>query len=258
MKAQDGSIGSPCLAYQDVVTYEDTIRDELAKAPADRRRLTLAGFVARLLSFPLFRGVGFTLDLFRQALFTNLLEATVAPTRMTMKSLEQPLDVVRSKGKYVWGDQFWNFLNTLGAYLDNNTIDDPEVESFEEEAVLLITFHQAKGLEFDHVYVAGTGRDIDLAPALRTKLFSGETVKFRLDGDTLKTEDQDTNRLATADREREVYVAMTRAKKTLTILDDPNASVNYMSLNPGIVALFSKKKSRWYAGSTTVTVLEAQ
>src|ERR1044071_9996830 len=177
MKAQDGSIGAPCAAHREVFNYVDTIRDALAKAPATGRRLTLAGFVARLLSFPLFRNGAFTIDLFRQALFTNLLEATVAPTRTTMKSLEQPLDVVRTKGKYVWGDQFWSFLNTLGAYLDNNTIDDPEVESFEEDAVLLITFHQAKGLEFDHVYVAGTGRDVDLAPALRTKLFSGDTVK---------------------------------------------------------------------------------
>ena len=258
MKAQNGGIGSPCAAHRDAVRYVDAIRDELAKASTTGRRLTLAGFVARLLSFPLFRNVGFTLNLFRQALFTNLLEATVAPTRTTMKSLEQPLDVVRSKGKYVWGDQFWNFLNTLGAYLDNNTIDDPEVESFEEDAVLLITFHQAKGLEFDHVYVAGTGRDIDLAPALRTKLFSGEAVSFALDGDTLKTGDQDTNRLAAADREREVYVAMTRAKKTLTILDDTNASINYMSLNPGIAALFPKKKSRFYPGSSTVNVLGAQ
>jgi len=258
MKAQGGGIGSPCSAHRDVVTYVDMIRDTLAKAPTTGRRLTLAGFVARLLSFPLFRNAGFTLDLFRQALFTQLLEATVAPTRTTMKSLEQPLDVVRSKGKFAWADQFWNFLNTLGAYLDNNTIDDPEVESFEEDAVLLITFHQAKGLEFDHVYVAGTGRDIDLAPALRTKLFSGEAVTFALHGDKLKTEDRDTNRLATADREREVYVAMTRAKRTLTILDDPNASMNYMSLNAGIAALFPKKKSHLYAGSSTVNVVEAQ
>jgi hypothetical protein len=51
---------------------------------------------------------------------------------------------------------------------------------------------------------------------------------------------------------------MTRAKKTLTILDDPNAAINYMSLNLGIAALFPKKKSQLYAGSSTVNILEAQ
>jgi ATP-dependent DNA helicase UvrD/PcrA len=192
------------------------------------RRLSLTGFAARLLSFPLFRNVGFTIDLFREALFTELLDATVAPTRTTMKSLEQPLDVIRVKGKYVWGDQFWSFLNTLGAYLDNNAIDDPEVESFEEDPVLLVTFHQAKGLEFDHVYVGGTGRDVDIAPALRTKFFSGEAVHFSLNGDRLSTADKETTDLALADREREVYVAITRAKKTLTLLYDPDATINYM------------------------------
>jgi superfamily I DNA/RNA helicase len=90
--------------------------------------------------------------------------------------------------------------------------------------VLLLTFHQTKGLEFDHVYVAGTGRAPDLGPALRTKLFSGDIPKYRVDG-TLSTRDMQVGDLALADRDREVYVAITRAKKSLTLLCDPKADL---------------------------------
>lgn len=256
MKANGGSIGTPCAAHKDVVAYVDKVREALIKCPLARRRLSLVGLVARLLSFPLFRDVGFTIKLFREALFTQLLEATVAPTRTSKKSLEQPLDVARVNGKYVWGDQYWSFLNTFGAFLDNHAIDDPEVESFEEDAVLLITFHQAKGLEFDHVYVGATGRNIDVAPALRTKLFSGEPVRFSLKTDGIETHDKTSQDFALADREREVYVAITRAKKTLTVLHDPSAEINYMALNPGIEKVFHGAKTTACPGFKAVTIAE--
>ena len=75
-----------------------------------------------------------------------------------MQPLDAPLKVEQQGSKYVWEARYWSFLNVFGSYLDNANLDDPEVEAFEEDAVLLLTFHQAKGLEFDHVYVAGTGR----------------------------------------------------------------------------------------------------
>src|SRR5262249_7246407 len=150
------------------------------------------------------------------------MEANIAPTRLTRDSLDQPLEAKLEEGKRVWPNRFWSLLNVFGAYLGNAPLDDPEVESFEEDAVLMLTFHQAKGLEFDHVYVAGTGREPDLGPTLRTKLFSGEVPKYRVDG-TLTTQDKTITKLALADRDREVYVAMTRAKKELTILHDPNS-----------------------------------
>src|SRR5262249_19040991 len=153
----------------------DNLRDGLTQATEAHRsdpakpppRLTLAGLVPRLLSFDRYRNSGFTESLFRQALFTALLESHTAPTRRSMDPLDQPLEVWRVGSKYVWPNRYWNFLNVFGSYLQNASIDDPEVEAFEEDAVLLLTFHQSKGLEFDHVYVAGTGRTVDVSPALR-------------------------------------------------------------------------------------------
>ena len=116
--------------------------------------------MARLLPFPQFRGVGFTADLFREALFTQLLEANIAPTRRTQASLDQPLAPTRNPaGKVVWPDGLWSFLRLFGALIQETDLDDIEDDAFAEYAVALLTFHQAKGLEFDHVYVGVTGRE---------------------------------------------------------------------------------------------------
>src|SRR5262249_8635118 len=152
-----GDIGAPHPDRAPLVQFVSNIRTEIAKAcSAGRRpRLTPAGFVSRLLAHPYFRNCGFTPALFRQALFTELLEANIAPTRLTRRSLDQPLEVYTRNKRYQWDDRYWQLLNVFGAYLKDAPIDDPEVESFEEDAVLMLTFHQTKGLEFDHVYVAG-------------------------------------------------------------------------------------------------------
>jgi ATP-dependent exoDNAse (exonuclease V) beta subunit len=185
-----------------------------------------------------------------------LLESNIAPTRLSMRSLDQPLELKLIGGKVQWEDRFWSLLNVFGAYLDNAPLDDPEVESFEEDAVLMLTFHQGKGLEFDHVYVAGIGRAPDYGPALRTKLFSGQVAKYAHGPDGLKTTDKAIQELATADRDREVYVAMTRAKHHLTILHDDKASANYMAPNPGIEPLFAKASAKTYPKQKAVRVRE--
>jgi DNA helicase-2/ATP-dependent DNA helicase PcrA len=258
LKGEGGDIGSPAPNRADIVQFLDRIRSALVKFPSGKRgRLTVAGLVSRLLTFPLFRNAGFTVDLFRQALFTQLLEANIAPTRLTMKSLDQPLEASEVKGKIVWDDRFWSFLNHFGAYLDNNSPDDLEVEAFEEGAVLMITFHQAKGLEFDHVYVAGAGREIDIAPALRTQLFSGERIPFKVGTNGVATSNAHTNQLAAGDREREVYVAITRAKQSLTILHDAVHPELYMKMNPAIQAVFKGATEKRHNAQKSVTVMEA-
>lgn len=258
-KGNGGAIGAPHRDRVSLVQCVDQVRDELVRASAAGRRprLTLAGFVARLLADPFFRRSGFTLNLFRQAMFTSLLEANIAPTRLSAESLDQPLECTAVAGKFVWPGRFWELLSHFGGYLDNAKIDDPEVEAFEENAVLMITFHQAKGLEFDHVYVAGTGRSRDVSPALRTRLFSGEPVPYTIDtSGAVQTSDNDTIELATADREREVYVALTRAKQTLTIISDPNSSAPFMALNPAIAALFANVQSKPHVDVPAVSVKE--
>jgi DNA helicase-2/ATP-dependent DNA helicase PcrA len=261
----DGDITRPGPATRPFLDYLDQLRNLLAQATEANRadsskppRLILAGLVARLLSFDRYRNSGFTESLFRQALFTELLESHTAPTRRSMDPLDHPLEVVRAGGKYVWPARYWNFLNVFGSYLDNASIDDPEVEAFEEDAVLLLTFHQSKGLEFDHVYVAGTGRPVDVSPALRTKQFSGEAVNYAVDLTTggVTCKDAEVNRLALADREREVYVALTRAKKHLTVLFDPSHEREFLTLNPEIENLFEGAAVTAHPRFTDVEVLE--
>jgi DNA helicase-2/ATP-dependent DNA helicase PcrA len=244
LKLDGGDIGSPHPQRAPLFQLADTVRADIARVrgSGSKPRLTLAGFISRLLAFPYFRNCGFSPSLFRQALFTELVEANVAPTRLTRQSLDQPLEVGFVKGKYEWADRFWSLLNVFGAYLSNAAVDDPEVEAFEQDAILMLTFHQTKGLEFDHVYVAGTGRAPDFGPALRTKLFSGEAPKYVV-APRLSTRNSAVVTLALADRDREVYVALTRAKKTLTLLSDPRAE-SYMLLNPAISKLFRNAKRK--------------
>lgn len=256
-KGDGGKIDDAIPVRKTVLNFVDDIRNNLVNAYASGRhpRLTLAGLVARLLCLPFFRKSGFTPTLFRQALFTQLLEANIAATRLTNQSLDLPLEVSKVKGKFVWPERFWNLLSVFGAFLDRSSLDDLEVDTFEQDAVLMLTFHQGKGLEFDHVFVGGTGRAIDVAPALRTRIFSGEAVKFKVDSNGAAiTKNQKVLDLAEADRDREVYVAMTRAKKTLTILHDPSAQLSYMPLNPTIEAMFKNVhgvKSKIFPALTT-------
>ena len=112
----------------------------------------------------------------------------------------------------------WQFLTVLGPLVTGYDFDDEEVDAFAEHAVAIMTFHQAKGLEFDHVYVGLTGRDANPHAVLRTMLFSGNTPDYRLGNNgQLVTNDSEVARLAAADRDREVYVATTRARDRLTI-----------------------------------------
>ncbi|UCF80385.1 MAG: ATP-dependent helicase [Acidobacteriota bacterium] len=249
-------IGPTPTDRQPLLRLIDDIRANLA-APNRRRqpRLTLAGLVYRLLSRPFFRNSGFTMEMFRQALFTQLMEANIAPTRLTRDSIDQPLEVSMQGNKYVWPDRFWDFLGYFGALVGSAGMDDLEVESFEDNAVLLITFHQAKGLEFDHVYVAGMGRTPDITPVLRTKLFSGENTRYRIVNGIATTRIKIVKQLSEADREREVYVAMTRARQSLTLLNDP-AGFAYMNENQAINQLFQQRSGSPHPDVSTVIVKE--
>lgn len=240
VKHGTGRIGAPAPDRKRLTDYLDTIRTELVNAGGNAR-LTLAGLIARLLADPLFRGSGFTPDMFRQALFTQLYEANVAPTRLTMKSLDNPLAPTTNGGKVVWDDALWSLLHGFGGYLEHVSVEDIEVEAFEQDAILMMTHHRAKGLEFDHVVAAGLGREPDHGPALRTRLFSGETIPYLVTDTSVETSDPDTVRLARADREREAYVALSRAKATLTILNDTNDPPPMLLPNPAVHALFNGK-----------------
>jgi DNA helicase-2/ATP-dependent DNA helicase PcrA len=261
-RGSTAGIRNPDPAIAPLLAYLDRLRGDLVTATTahERRpleapapRLTLSGVVARLLSFPQFRGVGFTADLFREALFTQLLEANIAPTRRTQSSLDQPLAPTRSlSGKIVWPDEMWTFLGLFGALIQETDLDDIEDDAFAEYAVALLTFHQAKGLEFDHVYIGVTGREPYPHSVLQTMVFSGEAVPYWVDsGGQPRCNDPAVSELALADRERELYVALTRAKRRLTIIYDPNDKRPLCSLNPVLKGLFADLQAEAPADGVT-------
>lgn len=259
VKADGGQIGQPVGDRAELLSFLDTIRANLvaANAPKDRPKLTLSGLIARILSFPRYRSSAYSQDLFRQAMFTSLLEANIAPTRMSRNSLDLPLIPSQgTNGKIVWPDQYWQLLNTMGTLISNTPLDDEEVEAFAEHAVVLMTFHQAKGLEFDHVYVAASGREPQVQAVLQTMLFSGEAPRYSVRGNNVQTRAAKVLELAEADRDREVYVALTRAKKTLTILVDPNDDRANMNLHSVLEAAFHGARARKHGSIPKVTVKE--
>jgi DNA helicase-2/ATP-dependent DNA helicase PcrA len=254
LKSSGGQIGRPAPELQPVISYVNEVRTRLFGGSGNR--LTLAGFVSRLLTFDIFRGVGFSRQLVREGLFTSLLESTVAATRRTAASLDRPLNPrLDANGKVAWPDHFWSFLGVFGSLLANSRLDDPEVESFLDGAVSLLTFHQAKGLEFDNIYVAMTGRAVQPAPVLLTMLFSGEARQYDVSTGLPTTTDPDVLRLAEADREREVYVAITRGRSGLAILHDPGNAAPGMDLNPAVERLFSGSPAVTVANGVTARAL---
>jgi DNA helicase-2/ATP-dependent DNA helicase PcrA len=254
-KSEGGTIDSPSPRHQSLLEYLDELRDSLADSPT-RGRMTLTGVVARLLTFQRFRGSGYSVHLFRQALFTSLLEANVAPTRRTIRNLDDPLTPTRrADGKIEWPSQYWDLLNVFAGMLHATDLDDEEVEAFADNAVAMLTFHQAKGLEYNHVYVGCTGRSVAPDTALRTALFSGQPVPYQVVGGHAKTDDARMLQWAAADRDREVYVALTRAKRSLTIIYAPGDPRNFMPLNAGIEAALGGLPSAPHPQNPAVTVV---
>jgi ATP-dependent exoDNAse (exonuclease V) beta subunit len=80
-------------------------------------------------------------------------------------------------------------------------------------------------------------------------LFSGQPVSYQIDPDGQpQCADPTVTQLALADRERELYVAMTRAKQRLTILHDPADSRPMATLNPALATLFAAAPTRTLPG----------
>lgn len=262
-KGYRGSVAGvrlPDPSVAPLLAYLDQVRDDLVAATEAYQagrgaavRLTISGLVARLLAFPQFRGVGFSPALFREALFTQLLEANIAPTRRTRSSLDRALAPTRNAaGKVVWPDEMWSFLGLFGALINETNLDDIEDDAFADHAIALLTFHQAKGLEFDHVYVGVTGRQPAPHSVLQTMVFSGQRVRYRVDADGQpRSPDETVAQLALADRERELYVAITRAKERLTIIHDPNDQRPLCSLNPALKSLYEAQRARSLPGGIT-------
>ena len=122
-------------------------------------------------------------------------------------------------------------LGTFLAYLDDVEALDKEewepVQPSDEDAVKVMTIHQAKGLEFDHVFVPGVATG--LLPSKRIQQNPAErgySLDFELRGDAaiLPTFDgilshfkRDLQQQEVIEERRTMYVAITRARRTLWV-----------------------------------------
>jgi DNA helicase-2/ATP-dependent DNA helicase PcrA len=141
---------------------------------------------------------------------------------------------------------YWKMLEVMHRFCTGEAISDLDTEAFQSNAVSMMTFHASKGLEFKHVYVARTGRDIPVAGPLRAKIFSGEEIEFDvIDGHPQiknKKESYEIRRLAKADRDREVYVAMTRAEDNLTFILEKDADFSFDRTHEALEKFITKSK----------------
>jgi DNA helicase-2/ATP-dependent DNA helicase PcrA len=76
---------------------------------------------------------------------------------------------------------------------------------------------------------------------ITTRAFSGQASAFTVSGGVISTTDPTIQDLAQADAAREIYVAITRPKKKLTILHDPNDDGGFMGLDPALEKLFENE-----------------
>ena len=123
---------------------------------------------------------------------------------------------------------------TLRAFLSYvDTVEQLEKEDWETvqpadvDAVTVMTIHQAKGLEFDHVFVPGVAAG--LMPSTRIQQNPAErgySLDFELRGDAailprfdgvLSHFKEDLQRQEVIEERRTMYVALTRARRTLHV-----------------------------------------
>jgi DNA helicase-2/ATP-dependent DNA helicase PcrA len=119
------------------------------------------------------------------------------------------------------------FLDYVDSVLDLDKEDWETVQPSDEDAVKAMTIHQAKGLEFDHVFVPGVANG--LLPSKRIQQNPAErgySLDFELRGDAailprfdgvLSHFKQDLQAQEVIEERRTMYVALTRARRSLWV-----------------------------------------
>ncbi len=200
--------------------------DDPATAPSDGPVAEALAFLASLRTRRLSRPLAETLlDLLtaRQAL-AAVENGAVVNGLQASANLDRLLVLARALDAE--GLPFRKAVARLGLRLEEKV---PEPRAFEEDddAVRLLTLHKAKGLEFDTVVVAGLGfRDREKVAARRSLFYdrAGGTLALRLSVAGVPVGTPGLRFVAAADELRQraeekrlLYVALTRAKKTLIL-----------------------------------------
>ncbi|HSL11352.1 MAG TPA: ATP-dependent DNA helicase [Actinomycetota bacterium] len=119
------------------------------------------------------------------------------------------------------------FLDYVEGVIELEKEDWETVQPSDDDAVKVMTIHQAKGLEFDHVFVPGMATG--LLPSTRIQQNPAErgySLDFELRGDaailptfdgTLSHFKEDLKQQEIIEERRTAYVALTRARKTLHV-----------------------------------------
>ena len=186
--------------------------------------MTAGELVYRILAQAPFNTRSFDHSLLRQVLFTQIYDGNVASTRLSRHSLDQFIWCSVHANKIHWPSKILEHAQDLERVYDGREKHHrfgPTV--FREKYCENDDVSCIQGLEFPHVYVARTGRETNVSSPLRTKIFSGECIEFDVDLEGRAVvvdpdEKRELEGLAKADRDREVYVALTRAEKQLTLL----------------------------------------
>ncbi len=173
------------------------VSDPDSYAPLEKPAGKLKQFAALMESLAELLDTGMSLpdfydELLERSGYTAMLQAK--PTEENKTRLENVRELKSSINSYVESVTNSGEVSTLAGFLEEIALyTDLEQYNESDDAVVMMTMHSAKGLEFPHVYLVG----------LEDGLFPG----MRAIGDQEEMEEE----------RRLCYVAITRAKQTLTI-----------------------------------------
>jgi DNA helicase-2/ATP-dependent DNA helicase PcrA len=218
----------------------DIVSDPYSYAPLEKPALKLLQFSAMMEELAAMLDSGISLpdfydELLRRSGYVDMLESK--PTEENKTRLENVRELKSSIVAYVENTDtptLAGFLEEIALYTD--------IEQYNEgdEAVVMMTMHSAKGLEFPHVFLVG----------FEDGLFPG----MRSIGDHDEMEEE----------RRLCYVAITRAKQTLTI-SHARQRMLYGRTNAAIASRFLKEipedlivKKGGYATANRYATFETQ
>ena len=181
------------LAQAEGKPLYSVVSDPYSYGPLEKPAMKLMQFTALIEGMAELLETGMSLpefydELLERSGYVSMLQAK--PTEENKTRLENVRELKSSINSYVENAELptlAGFLEEIALYTDLETYNDSD------DAVVMMTMHSAKGLEFPHVFLVG----------FEDGLFPG----MRAIGDTEEMEEE----------RRLCYVAITRAKQTLTI-----------------------------------------